>query len=283
MTITNTRQSTEGTAQNNVNEVVRFERAKKTAGVRTALGIYIAYHNAAILKVAIVAASCLPKEWLEQIENASDKQINALLKVMPSCVKSNLKSVYTLHTGYVLGGNSIRVITPMFHTMETAIATKLAVQAVHRSVQLTEDLDEDKKDDSSTVCRAVRKIGERASVVTTTCAAAHMVTKPQNVAAATFGATAVSFFPNQARQLHDKTDAFINGQANKLPKATIPMLSLAYGIHELYFEYFGPVPYVTEAVMGTELLVSAYTGAKYMLHNITQALGSTEADHDHDD
>lgn len=270
------------TDQNDINQVVLFEKAKKTANIRTALGLYIAYNNATVLKTAIVAASCLPADWLEKIEKMSDKQINSLLKIMPGCLKGNLKSIYTLHTGYVLGGNSIHVITPMIHSMETALAVKLSVQAVNRSVQIYNDHQEDDENERSSICKTVSKLGERVAIAGTNCAFAHMVTKSQNVAAATVGASAVSFFPDAARTIHDKTDSFINEQVNKLPKATVPLLSMAYGVHEIYLSYFGPIPYVTEAVIGVEALSSFYIGAKYMLHNITQAVVGNNTEHAHD-
>jgi hypothetical protein len=282
MTIRETDQKPLGALQQ-VSSTNRMEKVKKTAALRTTLGLYIAYHNATTFKIAVVAASCLPSEWAEKIESYSDEKINELFKLMPPAMKAAVKPFYIWHIGYVQGRQSIPVITPLIHISETVIASKLAVQSVNRILNATQEVQTDDHKADSTTREVIGNILNRTSVAVSTYALTHMVTKGKNIGAASVGASVTACFPEQAKEVHEKTNSVVNEVFKKMPVALPSMLAVAYEAHELYLTNIGPIPYVTPVLTGIELATSFYVGMKYMLRNILKA--EAEADqatnHDH--
>lgn len=249
-----------------------LERANKTAYPRTQVALCIAYRDPLTLMVSIVAASCLPHEWAENIENFSNDKIKKILQHLPNCFKSNLKTICIAHAVHVADGNSIPVITPAMILFETAITVKLAVQAVNRSLSIHQELAEDEKASAegaktSTLKKAARTMGERGVIALTNLALAHMISKGQNASIAGMGATAAATFPKQAKELHDSTYTFINRVFKAVPMAIGALVPTAYVAHEAALKYMGPVPYVTEIVIAAEAATSFYFGAKLMITN----------------
>jgi len=244
-----------------------LQKAMKTAGPRSMLGLYIAYNNPETILVTMVATSCFQHEWVKNIEHYSNEKINTLLEYLPNGLKSNFKVIYTSHAGYVQSGNSIMFITPLINSLESVIATKIGVQAINRGLNIVEETKKESDKSITTAQQGIQKVGERVRVGATTITVARMFTKPHSFSAAIAGVQAVSYKPGLSKKVHD----LVQEKLNKLPRAVEVITPIAYGVHEVAMEYFGYIPYVTPAVMAAEFATSFYLGAKYMLHNIQEA------------